>query len=66
MGIPKEQQNMIFERFYRVQTKNKKKVEGLGLGLYISHEIIKEHRGKMWVESKFGKGSTFCFTLPLK
>ncbi|HUQ84904.1 MAG TPA: ATP-binding protein [Candidatus Limnocylindrales bacterium] len=66
MGIPKEQQGMIFDRFFRAQGKEEAKVEGLGLGLYISHEIVTEHKGKMWVDSTVGKGSTFYFKLPLK
>lgn len=66
MGIPKEQQGMIFDRFFRAEGKKENKIEGLGLGLYISHEIVSEHKGKMWVESTAGKGSTFYFTLPLK
>jgi signal transduction histidine kinase len=65
MGIPKEQQTLVFERFFRSQGKKEKKIEGLGLGLYIAYEIVKEHQGKMWVESVVGKGSTFYFTLPL-
>jgi len=66
MGIPKEQQGMVFDRFFRAEGKETNRIEGLGLGLYISHEIVAEHKGKMWVESKEGKGSTFYFTLPLK
>jgi len=65
MGIPKEQQGMVFDRFFRADGKEQNKIEGLGLGLYISHEIISAHKGKMWVESTEGKGSTFYFTLPL-
>jgi signal transduction histidine kinase len=65
-GIPKEQQRIIFDRFYRVKIKEDESVNGLGLGLYIAHEIVMAHKGKMWVESTLGKGSTFYFTLPLK
>lgn len=64
-GIPKEQQRIIFERFFRAKVQKKRNVEGLGLGLYIAYEIIREHKGRMWVESKAGKGSIFYFTLPL-
>ena len=59
MGIPKEQQDKIFERFFRVKGNKEKNIQGLGLGLYIAHEIIKEHKGRMWVESRAGKGATF-------
>lgn len=63
IGIPKKQQENIFKSFYQLKT-NKIK-EGLGLGLYIADAIVKEHNGKIWVESKPGLGSTFYFTLPL-
>lgn len=63
MGISNEDQTKIFERFYRIQ---QDKSAGMGLGLYISSEIIKAHQGNIWVESKVKKGSTFCFSLPFK
>lgn len=66
LGIPKEEQRKIFERFFRVKGKREKNISGLGLGLYISYEIVKQHKGKIWVESIEGKGSTFYFTLPKK
>lgn len=62
VGIPKDKQAKIFDRFYQVEGTPK---EGFGLGLYISKEIIEKHRGKIWVESEVGKGSTFFFTLPI-
>jgi PAS domain S-box-containing protein len=65
LGIPKEDQAHIFERFYRTKEKDEGKVSGFGLGLYICSEIIKKHKGKIWVESEKGKGSTFNFSLPL-
>lgn len=61
-GINKEEQEKVFERFFRVEDKNN--ISGLGLGLYISSEIIKRHMGKIWVKSVKDKGSTFTFTLP--
>jgi len=64
MGIPKDQQSRIFERFYRVTGPIENTFPGLGLGLYISAEIIKKHHGKLSVESEYGKGSTFTFELP--
>lgn len=63
VGIPKVQQARIFERFYRVGAN--KGFPGLGLGLYISAEIIKRLNGKIWVESKKGEGATFSFTVPI-
>ena len=65
MGIPNDQQARIFERFYRVGGLLENTYSGLGLGLYISAEIIKKHHGKLTVQSEYGKGSTFQFELPL-
>ena len=64
-GIGKKDLPHIFERFYRTKEKDERRVSGFGLGLYISASIIKKHKGKIWVESKKGKGSTFSFSLPL-
>lgn len=66
MGIAKDEQKKIYERFFRVKGKKQGKIPGLGLGLFISTEIIKQHKGELWVKSEEGKGSTFFFTLPLK
>jgi len=65
IGIAKEHQRKIFERFYQVTDAEEKTYPGLGIGLYISYEIVKRHRGQMWVESKKGEGASFYFTLPL-
>ncbi len=65
MGIPAEQQSKIFERFFRVKGIKESKIPGLGLGLFISSEIIKQHKGELWLKSKRGKGTTFYFSLPL-
>jgi PAS domain S-box-containing protein len=64
IGIPKESIGKINERFYRVKS-DFNKYQGLGLGLYITSEILKHHKGKLWVESEPGKGSIFCFSLPI-
>jgi NtrC-family two-component system sensor histidine kinase KinB len=61
-GIPLEYQSRIFDKFVRV--KNENDVSGTGLGLAICKEIVKAHRGTIWVDSTPGKGSTFSFTLP--
>jgi PAS domain S-box-containing protein len=63
IGIPKSDVGKIFNKFYRVHRKTEK-FQGLGVGLYLSSEIIRLHKGKIWVESEYGKGSTFYFTLP--
>lgn len=65
MGIPKEEQLNVFERFFRAKGKREGSIPGLGLGLFISTEIVKQHKGKLWVKSTEGKGSTFYFTLPI-
>ncbi len=66
IGIPKKQQNHLFERFYQVGRNNylQNKFTSLGLGLYISYNIVNQHRGRMWFKSVYGKGSTFYFALP--
>ncbi|HLJ34561.1 MAG TPA: chemotaxis protein CheB, partial [Ktedonobacteraceae bacterium] len=63
-GIPQEKQEQIFKRFFRVESPTQKNIGGLGLGLYISSEIIKQLKGHLSVESTPGKGSTFFFTIP--
>jgi signal transduction histidine kinase len=64
MGIASDKLTHIFSRFYRVEGTNHT-ISGLGIGLYLSHEIITRHNGNLWVESELGKGSTFWLTLPL-
>jgi len=65
IGIPKDKQERIFEKLYQVTDPDVKTFPGLGMGLYISNEIIKRHEGRMWVKSEKGKGATFYFSLPL-
>ena len=64
IGISSQDKAKIFNRFYRAGN-IQKKFPGLGIGLYISHEIIANHNGTLWVESEPGEGSTFSFTLPI-
>lgn len=64
LGISAEDQQSVFERFFRggdIQ----KRFPGMGIGLYICEQIVKNHGGTIWVESEKGKGSTFSFTLPI-
>jgi two-component system, OmpR family, sensor histidine kinase VicK len=65
IGIRAKDQERLFQRFYRVENEKIKNISGFGIGLYLSSEIIQRHKGKIWVESKEGKGSTFSFSLPL-
>lgn len=64
VGIPKEDINRIFERFYRVDKSRSKNLGGIGLGLAIVKHILEAHNQKITVESKIGEGSTFSFSLP--
>lgn len=65
IGIPREKQTHLFERFYRVEGEQALTYPGMGLGLYIAAEFVKRHQGSIWVESSEGKGATFTFSLPL-
>lgn len=66
VGIPEHQQKNIFEKFFRSDNALKYEVIGTGLGLYITKSIIEASGGKIWFSSNEGKGSKFCFTLPIK
>lgn len=66
IGIPEDKKDKVFEQFYRVSGNKQHTFPGLGLGLYISSEIIKREGGNMWVNSIENKGSTFCFSLPIR
>jgi PAS domain S-box-containing protein len=63
LGMSAEDRKKVFERFYR-GVEIQKKFPGMGIGLYICDQIIKNHNGTLWVESEIGKGSIFSFTLP--
>ncbi|MEN5088865.1 ATP-binding protein [Sphingobacterium faecium] len=64
IGIPEHKQKNIFGKFYRVE-ESSVRFQGLGIGLYICSEIIKQHNGTVGIQSELGQGSTFYFTLPL-
>lgn len=64
MGIPKNKQSLLFEKFYRVEQGNRHNVKGLGLGLYYVDQIIKAHKGSIQVVSDLGKGSLFTISIP--
>src|SRR5205085_1626533 len=65
IGIPKDQQEHLFDRYFRASNNSPQSYGGLGLGLYISRDIVEKHGGHIWVESEVGKGSTFRIALPL-
>lgn len=65
MGIKVQDQEKIFDRFYRVQSQHTRHISGFGIGLYLSAEIIRHHEGHIGVDSEKGVGSTFYFELPL-
>lgn len=65
IGIPEQSLNKIFDKYHRVE-EHALEFQGMGVGLFISYEIIQRHQGKLWVESELGTGSTFYFTLPVK
>lgn len=64
-GIPKDQQEHIFDTFYRTPDAQSSAKRGLGLGLAITKDIVERHNGRIWVDSEQGKGSTFTVELPL-
>jgi len=64
-GISKEEQELLFQKFSRLENRPTSNAPGTGLGLYIAKQIVSLHHGKIWVESKEGKGSTFIFSLPI-
>ena len=65
IGIKKDDQERIFEPFCQLDNPLIKERSGSGLGLAVTRQIIEKHDGKVWVESEYGKGSRFTFTLPL-
>ena len=64
IGIPPEEQEKIWDRFYQVDGTTTRQYGGMGLGLSIVKRIIEKHGGRVWVESEPGRGSTFSFILP--
>lgn len=64
IGIPEEHLDRVFERFYRIDAGDDRKIYGHGLGLHISKRLVEMQGGRIWVRSKEGKGSCFSFTLP--
>src|SRR3989442_8704660 len=65
IGIPDEEQPRLFQRFFRAANATTRNYSGLGIGLFVSHEIVHQHGGRFEVQSDVGTGSTFTFYLPL-
>jgi CheY-like chemotaxis protein len=65
IGIPGDEQRKLFQRFFRAANATTRNYAGLGIGLYVSHEIVQRHGGRFEVQSEVGVGSTFTFFLPL-
>ena len=63
-GIPKDEHDKIFDKFYQIKVGSGYPAKGTGLGLAIVKSIVESHRGKVWVESETGKGADFRFILP--
>ncbi len=66
IGIPEEEMDKLFTKFYRASNANSSSKIGTGLGLYIARNIVDRHYGRIWVESEQHKGSTFFVSLPIK
>ncbi|MBI5465735.1 MAG: sensor histidine kinase [Candidatus Kerfeldbacteria bacterium] len=65
LGISKEDQSKLFQRFFRVESEETKDIQGTGLGLFIVRQLVEKMDGRIWVASEKGKGSTFFFSLLL-
>jgi signal transduction histidine kinase len=65
IGIHPDDQGRIFEKFFRARNRSEISAPGTGLGLTIVKEVVSRHGGRIWFESEMGKGTRFCFTLPL-
>jgi signal transduction histidine kinase len=64
LGIPKEQLPKMFGQFFRVEGGSHQGIKGTGLGMWLTKHMVEGQNGRIWVESEFGKGSTFFFWLP--
>jgi signal transduction histidine kinase len=66
MGIPADEQDFLFERFFRTSTATEQAIQGTGLGLAISKAIVEAHAGRITVASEEGAGTTFRVSLPIQ
>lgn len=65
IGLSREDEKKVFQRFFRANSSEMNAISGIGLGLFISSEIISRHDGRVWLETEEDKGSTFYFSLPV-
>jgi len=65
IGIHVRQQEEIFERFMKIDNNKQHLYRGTGIGLFLTRQLVEMFGGKIWVESEVGKGSNFCFTIPI-
>jgi PAS domain S-box-containing protein len=66
MGIPAEHLPKMFQRFHRVDNRDTREIGGTGIGLYLVKAFVEAHHGRIWLESEYGKGTTFFFSLPIQ
>jgi two-component system phosphate regulon sensor histidine kinase PhoR len=65
VGIAPQDQEQLFQKFYRVHTPETAEIAGTGLGLALARSIVEQHDGRIWVRSAPGRGSTFAFSVPV-
>lgn len=65
IGIPEEDKNKLFTKFFRAENAKRAVADGVGLGLYITKNIVKRHGGEIWAESQLNRGTTFYLNLPI-
>ncbi|MDP2650334.1 MAG: ATP-binding protein, partial [bacterium] len=66
IGIPKEEQERIFDKFFRGDNAVRVRTDGSGIGLYVAKNIVEAHGGTVAMKSELGRGSTFSFTIPVQ
>ncbi|MFH0765850.1 MAG: sensor histidine kinase, partial [Calditrichota bacterium] len=65
VGIPKSKRSKVFKRFYRIQPAGLESASGAGIGLSLAREIVRAHKGRIWLEDREGGGSAFKLELPV-